>query len=72
MRPDFQGRGGRGGFGGMGGVPPMAAEPIKGESAVAITLPLRNLKKGNYVLQIHLRDTIADLNQFQRVPLVIQ
>jgi VWFA-related protein len=72
-RPDSAGRGGRGDFGGMGGPPQMApAEPRKGEAAVAISLPLRNLKKGNYILQIHLRDTIADINQFQRVPLVIQ
>jgi VWFA-related protein len=64
---------GRGGIGGMEGRPQMApSEPKKGEAAVAISLPLRNLKKGNYILQIHLRDAIADINQFQRVPLVIQ
>ncbi len=56
----------------MGGMPPMGTmEPRKGEAAVAISLPLRNLKKGSYILQIHLRDTIADVNQFERVPLVI-
>jgi hypothetical protein len=72
-RPDFAGRGGRGDFGGMRGMPPMASmEPRKGEAAVAISLPLRNLKKGSYILQIHLRDAIADANQFQRVPLVIK
>jgi len=43
-----------------------------GEATVAISLPLRNLKKGDYVLQVHVRDAVADINQFQRVPVVIQ
>jgi hypothetical protein len=44
----------------------------KGEATVAISLPLRNLKKGEYILQIHVRDVIADINQFHRLPVVIQ
>ncbi len=43
----------------------------KGEVTVAISLPLRNLAKGNYILQVHVRDDIADLNTFRRVPVVI-
>ena len=50
----------------------MQAEDRKGESTVAISLPLKNLKKGTYTLQIHVRDTIADVNRFERVPIVIQ
>ena len=57
----------------MGGPPGMPGmEDRKGETTVAITLPLKNLKKGNYTLQVHVRDTIADLNRFQRVPIVIE
>jgi VWFA-related protein len=64
---------GRGGFGGMG-LPPEMGEwgERKGECTVAISLPLKNLKKGNYTLQVHVRDVIADSNLFQRVPIVIQ
>lgn len=47
-------------------------EEREGESTVAITLPLRNLKKGTYTLQIHVHDTIAGVNRFERVPVVIQ
>jgi VWFA-related protein len=43
----------------------------KGEATVAISLPLKNLKKGTYTLQIHVRDTIGDVNLFRRVPIVI-
>jgi hypothetical protein len=65
--------GGRGGFGGMGGPPGMQdANERKGEATVAISLPLKNLKKGEYTLQVHVRDVLADVNQFQRVPIVIQ
>jgi VWFA-related protein len=65
------------GPGGMGGPPPgMPGMPgvneRKGETTVAISLPLKNLKKGTYTLQIHVRDTIADVNRFERVPIVIQ
>jgi hypothetical protein len=83
--PDFAGRGGpdfagRGGPGGMGGPPPgmpgmpgmMGMEDRKGESTIAISLPIKNLKKGTYTLQIHVRDAVADVNRFERVPLVIQ
>jgi VWFA-related protein len=74
------GMGGRGGmgpgggeFGRMGGPPGMQEpEERKGESTVAISLPLKNLKKGTYTLQIHVRDTVAEQNLFQRVPIVIQ
>jgi VWFA-related protein len=74
------GMGGRGGmgpgggeFGRMGGPPGMqGAEERKGEATVAISLPLRSLKKGTYTLQIHVRDTISEQNLFQRVPIVIQ
>jgi VWFA-related protein len=83
-RPDMGGPGGGPGGGmdmggpgrmgpGMGGPPGMqAAEERKGESTVAISLPLKNLQKGVYILQIHVRDAIADVNHFERVPLVIE
>ncbi len=61
------------GFGRIGGPPGMqAAVEREGESTVAISLPLRNLKRGTYTLQIHVHDAIADINQFQRVPIVIE
>ncbi len=64
-----------GGFGGMGGPPGIPGMPEggerKGEVSVAISLPLKDLKKGNYILQVHVRDAVADINQFHRVPLVI-
>jgi VWFA-related protein len=65
---------GPGGMGpGMGGPPGMQAfEERKGESTVAISLPLKSLQKGTYILQIHVRDVIADVNRFERVPLVIE
>ena len=67
------GPGGRGYFGRMGGPPGMQQpEERKGEATVAISLPLKNLKRGTYTLQIHVRDTIAEQNLFQRVPIVIQ
>jgi VWFA-related protein len=67
------GPGGPGGMGRMGGPPGMqGAETREGESTIAISLPLRNLKRGAYTLQIHVRDTIADVNQFHRVPIVIE
>ena len=57
----------------MGGPPGMQGSgERKGESTVAISLPLKNLKQGTYTLQIHVRDAIADVNLFQRVPIVIQ
>jgi septal ring-binding cell division protein DamX len=57
----------------MGGQPGMpGVEERKGEATVAISLPLRSFKKGTYTLQIHARDAIADVNQFLRVPIVIQ
>jgi VWFA-related protein len=73
MPPDMAGRGGPGGFGGMGG-PPGGFPGMErtGESTVAISLPLKDLKRGTYVLQVHVRDVIADINLFQRVPIVIQ
>jgi hypothetical protein len=73
------GPGGRGGPGGMefqgrmGGFPGMQfEEERKGEAAVAISLPLKSLKKGTYTLQVHVRDVIADVNRFYRVPIVIE
>ncbi len=71
-------RGGRMGGGGgdfrgrMGGPPGMEDELRKGEASVAISLPLKSFKKGTYTLQIHVRDVIADINHFQRIPLVIE
>ncbi|HSW40436.1 MAG TPA: VWA domain-containing protein [Acidobacteriota bacterium] len=62
---DFPGR-----PGGPFGAP--AAEERKGEATVAISLPLRDLQKGVYTLQIHVRDEIAGANHFERVPLVIR
>jgi VWFA-related protein len=65
--------GGRGGdFGRMGGPPGMESDERKGEATVAISLPLKNFKKGTYTLQVHVRDEIAGVNHFQRVPLVIE
>ena len=75
-RGNFGGaRGGMGGPGGRGGVgfPGMQQlEDRKGESTFAISLPLKHLKKGTYTLQVHVRDTIADVNRFERVPIVIE
>jgi VWFA-related protein len=64
------GSGGRGGFGGPTGMP--GNDERKGESTVAVSLPLKNLKKGTYTLQIHVHDAIADVNLFRRLPIVIQ
>jgi VWFA-related protein len=78
MAPGMEGPGGmdpsgRGGMSPMGGPPGMQGSgERKGESTVAISLPLKNLKQGTYILQIHVRDAIADINLFQRVPIVIQ
>jgi len=47
-------------------------EDRKGEATVAFSLPLKSLKKGTYTLQVHVRDTIADTNLFERVPIVIK
>ncbi len=70
---DFPGRGPGGPGPGMGGPPGMpGANERKGEVTVAISLPLKNLKKGTYTLQVHARDAIAEVNHFQRVPIVIQ
>ncbi len=60
----MDGRSGPGGFPGM--------EERKGESTVAISLPLKSLKKGTYTLQVHVRDEIANTNLVQRVPIVIE
>jgi hypothetical protein len=78
MAPGMSGRGGMefpgsGDFGRMGGPPGMqGVEERKGEATIAISLPLKSLKKGTYTLQIHARDVIADVNLFHRVPIVIQ
>jgi VWFA-related protein len=81
ISPAFQGRGGprMGGMGRGRGQPPPAAGNAaptiverKGEATVAISLPLKSLKKGAYTLQIHVRDTVADANLFKRVTIVIQ
>ena len=71
----FPGRGGRGDRGDPAGRRGMAGPPTEdreGEATVAISLPLKNLKKGTYTLQIHVRDVISDTNLFRRVPIVIQ
>ena len=69
--PGGEGRGRMGGPGpGMFGMQEM--NDRKGESTVAISLPLKNLKKGTYTLQIHVRDAVTDVNRFVRVPVVIQ
>lgn len=71
--PGGGGPGGEGPGGRMGGPPGMQQlEDRKGESTFAISLPLKQLKKGTYTLQIHVRDTIADVNRFERVPIVIE
>jgi VWFA-related protein len=71
------GRGDMGGF--PGGGPPgpggrglLPTEDRKGEATVAISLPLKSLKKGTYTLQIMVRDTISEVNIYRRVPIVIQ
>ena len=64
-----QAPGARGGPGVRGMLP---TEDRKGEATVAISLPLKSLKKGTYTLQIHVRDAINDVNIFRRVPIVIQ
>jgi len=43
----------------------------RGTAAVTMAVPLRGLKRGNYTLQIHLRDNVSDTNLFGRLPLVI-
>jgi len=87
MLPGFGGRGGpgRGDLGAMGGMGrgdrgdqaargrgALPTEDRKGEATVAISLPLKSLKPGTYTLQIHVRDTVADVNLFRRVPIVIR
>ncbi len=47
------------------------AKDSKGTANIAMAVPLRNLKRGNYALQIHVRDNVSDTNLFRRVPLVI-
>ena len=64
--------GGQGGPGGQRGAANTPMEDRKGEASVAISLPLKSLKPGTYMLQIHVRDAIADTNLFQRVPIVIK
>ncbi len=44
----------------------------KGVATVTMAVPLRDFKKGEYTLQIHLRDEVSDTNLFRRVPLVIK
>jgi VWFA-related protein len=44
----------------------------RGTAIVAMALPLRNLPKAAYILQIHIRDAVSDTNLFKRVPLVIE
>ena len=41
-------------------------------AAVSLSLPLRDLKKGIYTLQVHLRDVISDTNLFRRIPFVVE
>ncbi len=67
MIPGFGGRGGRGGGQGMPNL-----DGRKGECTVAISLPLRSLKKGTYALQVHVHDAIANTNLFRRVPIVVE
>jgi len=72
-KPEGMGpRGGGGDFGGMRAPREMQlTEERKGEVPVAISLPLKDLKRGTYTLQVHVRDEISGTNQFYRVPLVI-
>jgi VWFA-related protein len=44
----------------------------KGSALIAMAVPLRGLKRGNYTLQIHLSDEVSDTNLFKRVPIVIE
>ncbi len=55
--------------------PQAVQEWIQGDkrvAAVSLSLPLRSLARGRYVLQLHVRDVLSDTNLFQRVPLVIE
>jgi hypothetical protein len=45
---------------------------VRGTATAAMALPLRNLPKATYVLQIHIHDAVSDTNLFRRVPLVIE
>ena len=67
MMPGFGGRGGRGGGPGMPNL-----EGRKGESTIAISLPLKNFKKGTYALQVHVHDAVGNVNLFRRVPIVVE
>ncbi len=42
-----------------------------GVATVAISLPLRGIRKGAYTLQVHLRDSVTDTNIYRRVPVVV-
>lgn len=44
----------------------------RGAVTVAMALPLRDLPKAAYTLQIHIRDAVADTNLFRRVPVVVE
>ncbi|MBN2242331.1 MAG: VWA domain-containing protein [Acidobacteria bacterium] len=74
-RPEGMGPGAKGPFpgaklpSGMAGMPGIGVR--EGEVTVAVSLPLRNLSKGNYILQVHVRDDVAGVNTFRRVPIVI-
>jgi hypothetical protein len=48
------------------------AKGSKDVAAVTMAIPLRDLKRGEYVLQLHVRDEISDTNVFRRVPLMIR
>ncbi|NWG12478.1 MAG: VWA domain-containing protein [Acidobacteria bacterium] len=43
----------------------------RGTMQVTLAVPLQGLGKGNYVLQVHVRDLVAEANIFRRLPLVI-
>ena len=47
------------------------AKDERGTADVTVAVPLQGLKKGSYVLQIHLRDRVSETNLFRRLPVVI-
>jgi len=51
--------------------PQLVADWNKGVATVAMAVPLRGLKRGSYMLQVHVRDDVSDTNLFRRVPVVI-
>jgi hypothetical protein len=55
--------------------PQTMEEWAKGErdvAAVSLSIPLRTIPQGKYVLQLHVRDVVSDTNLFRRIPLAVE